>query len=176
MRTRRTLTLMTFMTAFLMLMTSVAQAGGPKAEPVRESLEGNFAGIAIPAPTGRCSAPAALLSYAGTGYLGGVGDVTFTSAHCSYVLPEGEPGRYGEAVLTMVTADGDEIHATYKGRQLDETRYFEVLRIVGGTGDFEDASGVIFEIVTVDLTTYNVSIRGWGWIVKYGSQAPEPME
>ena len=168
MRTRRTLTLMTLMAAFLMLMTSVAQAAGPRAEPVRESLEGHVAGMPAPAPDGRCAELALLVPYAGQGHLSGIGDVTFETTHCSYLDPVTYEllGRYGEADLVMTTESGDEIHATYKGRQLDETRYFEVMRITGGTGEFEDARGLIFEILTVDLSDFSISISGWGWIIK----------
>lgn len=168
MTTRRNLTLMSLVAAVLMLMTSVAQATGPRAKPVRESLQGEFIGIEAPAPAGRCSDLALQLSYAGSGRISGIGDVTFESTHCSYLDSDFEStGRYGEAELVMtVTATGDEIYATYEGRQLDETRYFEVLRMKGGTGEFADARGVIFEIVTLDPATFNVSIRGWGWMVK----------
>lgn len=166
MRTTKTVTLLSLLTALLMLIATVAQATSPQPLPVRERLEGSLAAIPVPAPEDRCSQPALLLQYAGEGTLSHVGKVAFTSTHCSYLTAEGQPsGRYGEAVLVMVGPRGDEIHATYEGRPLDATHYLEIMEITGGTGRFAQATGEIVEIVTLDMTTFGVSVRGWGWIV-----------
>jgi len=162
---KKSVVVMTLITAFLMMYTTSAQATGSRPMPVRERIEGSLTAMPVVAPEGRCSELALLLSYAGEGTLSRIGKVTFTTTHCSYLTPEGQPtGRYGEAEMVLVTGNGDEIHATYEGRQLDETRYLEFMRIRGGTGEFTNARGSILEIVAVDLTTFDVSIRGWGWI------------
>ena len=117
------------------------------------------------APQGRCAELALLISYEGEGIITGVGKVSFATSHCSYLTPDGQlAGRYGEAEMVMLTPAGDEIYATYSGQQIDDTRYLEFLTITGGTGMYEGAVGSMIEIVTVDLATFDVSIRGWGWI------------
>lgn len=168
MRTRRAITVMSLLAAVLMLFASVAQAANPRPQPIRERLEATFAGIEVPAPEGRCSKPAALLHYVGQGTISRIGKVTMVSSHCSYVTDTGEPsGRYGEAEMVIKVTDSlDEIYGTYSGYQLDETRYLEFLRIKGGTGQFADVRGSLIEIVTVDLESFNVSIRGWGWMLR----------
>ena len=167
MRRSRSTILLSLFTALLMLFASVAQASDSTRIPVRERIEGSLAGPPILAPEGRCSELALLISYQGEGILTGVGKVSFATTHCSYLTPEGHlAGRYGEAEMVMVTRSGDEIYATYSGYQIDETRYLEFMRITGGTGRFDEAAGALMEIVTVDLATFDVSIRGWGWMLR----------
>lgn len=167
MRTRRTLILMSLLAALLMLMTGVAQAANPKSHPVRERIEGSLVAPPTLAPEGRCSELALLIQYQGEGILTGVGKVDFISSHCSYLTPDGQlAGRYGEADMVMTTRSGDEIYATYAGYQIDEFRYLENLQITGGSGKYSGSSGALVEIVNVDLTTFDVSVRGWGWILR----------
>ena len=167
MRTRKPVTVMALLSALPMMTTTVAQATTSRPLPIRERLEAAFAGIEIPDPKGRCSEPALVLRYVGEGTISHLGRVTFASSHCSYVTSTGElTGRYGEAEMVIEAANGDQVHATYSGRQIDETRYLEFMTITGGTGRFSEARGALVEIVTLDLATFNVSIRGWGWIVK----------
>ena len=169
MRTRRTMAIVVVLVVMVMAFATVAQATPRKVLPIRVMTEAVFVPeqSIIPAPEGRCSGPALLLHYSGEGTMGGLGEVTFESDHCSYLEDDWETlaGRYGEAEMVItVLENGDRIHASYEGRQLNDTRYLEFLRITGGTGVYTGATGAAYEIVTVDLTTFTASIRGGGWI------------
>jgi hypothetical protein len=167
MRRSRTIILLSLFTALLMLIAGVAQAANPKYHPVRERIEGSLVSEPVLAPEGRCSQPALLISFHGEGILTGVGKVDFTTTHCSYLTPDFQlAGRYGEADMVMMTRSGDEIYATYEGYQIDEDHYLEHLQVTGGSGKYSGTTGTLVEIVTVDLTNFDVSIRGWGWILR----------
>jgi len=161
----RSVTAMFLPTALLMIIASSAQATPTRPLPLRERFKGSLAVMPALAPEDRCNEPALLLSYDGEGTMSHLGQVTWSSNHCNYLTPEGYPsGRYGEADLVIVAASGDEIHATYDGHQIDDTRYLDLMRITGGTGPFAEARGAALEIVTLDLATFDLWLRGWGWI------------
>jgi hypothetical protein len=151
----------------LMLMTSVARATSPGRLPARQRMEGRLTHVATPPPRGRCSGPAFLCTCSGQGTLTHVGKVRFHSTHCCYLTTEGTPGgHFGQARMVMVTPGGEEIHATYTGRKLHESRYLAFVRVTGGLGEFSEATGSLVAIVTVDPANSEVSIRAWGWMAR----------
>lgn len=165
--TSKSVIVMTLFTALLMMIAIVARASDSKPLPLRESLEGSVAAAPVVAPEDRCSGPALLMSYAGDGTFSHVGKVAFSSTHCSYLTEDGQmTGRYGEGQMVAVTPAGDEIYATYRGHHHEGNVYHESTEIVGGTGRFSQATGDINGIVTVDMANLDVSIRGWGWILR----------
>lgn len=114
-----------------------------------------------PAPVGRCLEPALLVTHIGRGRLSHVGEVAFTRTHCTYLTAGGEPtGRYGAGQMVMVTPAGDEIHAECRGVHYQDGLYHESTQIVGGTGPYVDAIGHVSGIVTVDMMSSGVSIKG----------------
>lgn len=77
-----------------------------------------------------------------------LGRMSLSSQHCAAL------GPFGPGTMTMVAANGDELHMTYTGMSpMEPSPAFTVTTdatIVGGTGRFEDAKG------DVDLIGYVV--------------------
>lgn len=170
MRTRG-LPIIAAVTAIVLLIATAALAAPTEDLPFNERLEGHLTTEPGPAPQGRCSAPALLLSYAGEGNISHMGKVTWSSTHCTYVNDHWEPiGQFGQAELVIVAANGDEVHGTYEGSVTGPTTFIETMTITGGTGRFLGAIGVAAETGSLDPVTYDIEIRGEGWISYEASQ------
>jgi hypothetical protein len=84
----------------------------------------------------------------GRGQATHLGLFAFSSSHC-FELPVAAPPPYGtmeRGEWTFVSADGDELYATYEGVQLsalfsNPTYLASDLTFTGGTGRFSNASG-----------------------------------
>ena len=167
----RGLSILAAVTAIVLLVATAAVAAPSKELPFKERLGGHLTAQPAPAPEGRCSAAALLLSYAGEGNISHMGKVTWSSTHCTYVNDQWEPiGQFGQAELVIVAANGDEVHGTYGGSVTGPTTFIETMTIEGGTGRFLGATGVAAETGTLDPATYNIEIRGQGWISYDASQ------
>ncbi len=69
-----------------------------------------------------------------------LGKMGLSSSHCSAI------GPIGPGTMTLVAANGDEVHLTYTGFAPPPAEEFDVdvdATIVGGTGRFEQATGYV---------------------------------
>ena len=114
---------------------------------------------------GRCSVPSQWVSTSsGTGIMSHLGRVTWTTEHC-FQLFGGEYGTFGDAVLVITAANGDQLFGTYDGVMTSDTTFTETMVITGGTGRFAGATGTIDETGWFDPATSYMEIKGIGSIV-----------
>ena len=152
----------------LLATVSTTAAGGPAARPFTEALGGYGTGMQM-SPSfpggdtfgGRCSEPSQWISsMAGTGIVGHLGRVSWTSEHCFQLFA----GTFGDAEVVITAANGDRLYATYDGGMTSETTFAETMVILGGTGRFAAASGVVSESGWFDPDSGYMEVFGTGWI------------
>ncbi|MCJ7782152.1 MAG: hypothetical protein MUQ27_15165, partial [Acidimicrobiia bacterium] len=95
-----------------------------------------------------------------TGTISHLGRVSWTTEHCFQVFL----GTFGDAVLVITSANGDQLYGTYDGVLTSGTTFVEDMIITGGTGRFAGASGVVAEAGWFDLATGYMEVTGDGWI------------
>ena len=159
----------TLAAAVLLLATvSTTAAGEPASRPFAEALSGYGTGMQM-SPSfpggdtfgGRCSEPSQwITSMAGTGIVGHLGRVSWTSEHCFQLFA----GTFGDAEVVITAANGDRLYATYDGAMTSETTFAETMTILGGTGRFAAASGVVSESGWFDPDSGYMEVNGTGWI------------
>lgn len=150
-----------------MFMASLARAVPPGPLPVRARMKGRFKTPPEQAGGGVPSSPPISQTCAGHGTLTKVGQIRFQWRPCSETANRDHLGaRREEAEITLVTPTLDEVHAISSGVQLDDTRSLELIQIVGGSGELEAVSGSLIAIITLDSTGSEMSIRGWGWMIR----------
>jgi hypothetical protein len=158
------------LTAVVLLLATVSTtvAAEPASRPFSEALTGSGTGMQM-SPTfpggdtfgGRCSEPSQwITSMAGTGLVRHLGRVTWTSEHCFQLFA----GTFGDAEVVITAANGDQLHATYDGAMTSETTFAETMTILGGTGRFAGASGVVSESGWFDPDSGYMEVDGTGWI------------
>ncbi|MGD2059479.1 MAG: hypothetical protein PVF87_01310 [Acidimicrobiia bacterium] len=75
----------------------------------------------------------------------------------------------------MVASNTDEIHAVCSGQRIAAFEYLGFIRLTGGSGRYADVSGSLLAIATLEPTTGQVSIRGWGWMIPWESPHSTPV-
>jgi hypothetical protein len=134
----------------------------------RTPMKSRIVGVAgAPNFSGRC-APAATISFTGTGNGTQLGRFAAVQSHCGGAPnPDGTIDFFG-GVATSIAANGDELHSTYSGKlwpvagpvyRIDGYAY-----IVGGTGRFANATGEQVASGTTNLATGESTLELDGWI------------
>jgi len=172
--TKSSITVAIAVVALVLTFAAAAFAAPTKQLPFKEDLSGGvtntvFAEDFIAGDTfdGRCSKPSQMLtSMAGTGNVSHLGRVSWTSQHCTQLFA----GTFGDADLVITAANGDRLYGTYSGWFTGDTSFAEVMTILGGTGRFAGAKGIVSEEGSFDPVTLDLEIRGQGWISYDASQ------
>lgn len=173
--TKRSITAVIAVAALVLTFATAAVAAPTEQLPFKENLSGGvtnivFAEDLIAGDTfdGRCTKPSQMLtSMGGTGNVSHLGRVSWTSQHCTQLFA----GTFGDADLVIMAANGDRLNGTYSGWFTGETSFAEIMTILGGTGRFAGAAGVVNEVGSFDAVTFDLEIRGEGWISYDASQS-----
>jgi len=172
--TKRSITVVTAVIALVLTFAATALAAPAKQLPFKEDLGGGVTNVVLAEDfvggetfDGRCSEPSQMLtSMAGTGRVSHMGRVSWTSQHCTQLFA----GTFGDAKLVITAANGDSLYGTYSGWMTGEASFAEVMTIISGTGRFAGATGTVSEAGSYDATTFDLEIRGDGWILYDASQ------
>ena len=154
--------------ALLVAAVPAAFAASSKERPLKENLVGHATGIVYAEDfengdtfDGRCSQPSQWISTSeGTGKVSHLGRVSWTTEHCFQLFL----GTFGDAVVVITSANGDQLYGTYDGVMTTDTTFAEDMIITGGTGRFDGASGVVGETGWFDPSTGYMEVTGDGWI------------
>ena len=172
--TKRSITVVLAATALVLTFAVSALAAPTQQVPFKEDLSGGVTNVVLAENfvdgetfDGRCSEPSQMLtSMAGTGTVSHMGRVSWTSQHCTQLFA----GTFGDATLVITAANGDSLYGTYSGWMTGETSFAEIMTIIGGTGRFAGATGIVSEAGSYDAATFELGIRGEGWIFYDASQ------
>ena len=154
--------------ALLVAAVPAAVAASSKERPFKEDLSGYATEIVYAEDFEdgdtfgkRCSQPSQWVSTSeGTGTISHLGRVSWRTEHCFQLFR----GTFGDAVVVITSANGDQLYGTYDGVLTSETTFKEDLIITGGTGRFAGASGVVAEAGWFDPATTYMEVTGEGWI------------
>lgn len=170
----RSITVVFAIVALLVATVPAAIAASLTERPLKEDLSGYGTGIVYAGNfesgdtfDGRCSQPSQWISTSeGTGTISHLGRVSWRTEHCLQLFL----GTFGDAVVVITSANGDQLYGTYDGVLTSETTFAEELIITGGTGRFAGASRVVTEAGWFDPSTTYMEVTGDGWISYDASQ------
>ncbi|MEN8040993.1 MAG: hypothetical protein ABFR95_05765 [Actinomycetota bacterium] len=176
--TKRPFRIIATVVVLVLMFATVAVAGPMKQLPFTEDLSGGSTGVVFAENfpfgetfDGRCSTNSQMLtSMAGTGIVTHMGRVSWTNQHCVQLFY----GTFSDADLVITAANGDQLYGTFDGAMTSETSFAEIMTILGGTGRFAGASGVVSETGSFDPITFELNVYGEGWISYDASDRSEP--
>lgn len=155
---------------------------------IRGSLSGNLTGQVL-APgfpvardlfDGRCSVPSDwVVEFTVSGVISHLGNVTAVLEHCSQIDFQTGNATYGDGVVTIVAANGDELWATYDDGtsgplSAAEVWWQDTFTLTGGTGRFEHASGGGTEWGTALLATFAIPGMSLEGMISYDASDSGP--
>ena len=117
----------------------------------------------------------AVASFEGWGTATHMGRTYIYADHCSYIdTITGEPGTYGQGVLTMFAANGDMLSATYtNGSSLSPPPVVSFVDFFtfdnGGTGRFNFASGGGMEMGSANFEDFTFTVQMAG-VISYSKR------
>jgi hypothetical protein len=110
-----------------------------------------------------------VIEFTVTGHVSHLGKVTGLGSHCSQVDFQTGNATYGDGILTIVAANGDELWGTYHSGtsgplSVTELWWQDTFVLIGGTGRFANASGGGVEWGTALAATFELEYEMEGMI------------
>ena len=119
---------------------------------------------------GRCSVPSDwVIEFTVTGPLSHLGQATVVAEHCSQIDFLTGAATYGDGMLRVIAANGDELWGSYDNgtsapNSATEAWFLDTFILSGGTGRFANAAGGGTEWGTVDLGSFDIDMEMRGVI------------
>ncbi|MCI0347057.1 MAG: hypothetical protein L0221_16715 [Chloroflexi bacterium] len=143
----------------------VGALAAPTAASQQRPMEGKFTGVGAPAEQ-RC--PGALtIGHEVSGTATHLGQFAGSGTNCTEFTLATESVAIWDVIVVIEAADGSTLLLTGDGRQEAPVNgvasYVHVDTVVGGTGRFTDAQGVITVSGSIDFATFEITgtISGW---------------
>lgn len=154
-------------TAGIVAILLVGALAAPVAAAQQRPMEGTFSGAPLPElPEQRC-AGALTIGFAISGTATHLGQFAGTGTNCTEFTFTTEAVAIWDGIVIVEAADGSTLVLHSEGGQDEPVNgvatYSHVDTVVGGTGRFADAEGVMTVSGTINFTTFLVtgSISGW---------------
>jgi hypothetical protein len=154
-------------TAGILVILLVGALAAPVAAAQQRPMEGTFSAVpTAELPEQRC--PGALtIGFAISGTATHLGQFTATGTNCTEFTFTTEAVAIWDGIVVIEAADGSTLTLHAEGAQDAPVNgvatYSHVDTVVGGTGRFADAEGVMTVSGTIDFTTFRItgSVSGW---------------
>jgi hypothetical protein len=128
---------------------------------------GEFTGVGIPAEQ-RCGPDALTLGHQVSGVATHLGRFTGTGTNCTEFTLATEAVAIWDGIVTVTAADGSTLTLSLEGSQsapvAGVASYTHTDTVVGGTGRFADAAGVLVLTGTIDFNTFAITGTVSGWL------------
>jgi hypothetical protein len=149
--------------ALMLALGTVLAAAAAEQRP----FSGEFTGLGIQAVQ-RCGPAALTIGHEITGVATHLGRFTGTGTNCTEFTFASEAVAIWDGIVTIRAADGSTLTLTAEGSQsapvAGVASYTHTDTVVGGTGRFADADGVLILTGTIDFSTFAVTGTVSGWL------------
>ena len=156
-----------FMISTALALTLVLGAVLPATATEQRPFFGEFTGSGILADP-RCGPGALTVGHEVSGVATHLGRFTGTGTNCTEFTLATEAVAIWDGIVTIRAADGSTLTLTAEGSQsapvAGVAAYTHTDTIIGGTGRFVDATGVLVLTGTIDFSTFAVTGRVSGWL------------
>lgn len=128
---------------------------------------GEFTGVGIGVDQ-RCGPDALTLGHIVSGVATHLGRFTGTGSNCTEFTLATDAVAIWDGIVTVTAADGSTLTLSLEGSQsapvAGAASYTHTDTVVGGTGRFADATGVLILTGTIDFNTFAITGTVAGWL------------